>query len=79
MTERDGDLDDCISIASTQGINWDVILTELKHQISFSKQDVWITWVGERLDILVERGLDIPIMKEIDILREKYFDGLESI
>jgi len=71
MTERDGDLDDCISIASTQNPDWEVILKELK-------QDVWITWVGERLDLLVERGLDIPIMSEIDILREKFFDDLEK-
>jgi len=30
--------------------------------------------VGERLDILSERGVDIPIMKEVDKLREEYFD-----
>lgn len=79
MTEREGDLTDCISIATTQNPNWDVILDELKHQIMLSKKQIWITWVGERLDILVERGLDIPIMKEIDKLREAYFDELEKV
>ena len=78
MTEREGDLVDCISIATTQNIDWKVILGELKNQIKRSKQDVWITWVGERLDILEERKLDIPIMKEIDRLREDFFNNLEK-
>jgi hypothetical protein len=74
MTEREGDLTDCISIATTQDPDWNIILEELKHQIKQTKQDVWITWVGERLDILVERGLNIPIMKEVDNLREEYYE-----
>lgn len=74
MTEREGDLTDCISIATTQDPDWNIILEELKNQIKQTKQDVWITWVGERLDILVERGLNIPIMKEIDKLREEYYE-----
>ena len=78
MTERDGDLLDCISIATTQSPDWNSILDELKHQIKETKQDIWITWVGERLDILKERGLDIPILKEVDILREKFFEDFEK-
>jgi len=78
MTERDGDLDDCINIAKTQNPDWKVILEELKNQIKQSKQDVWITWVGERLDILAERGIDIPILNEIDKLREEYFEKYEK-
>lgn len=78
MTEREGDLTDCISIATTQTINWKIILSELQNQIKRSKQDVWITWVGERLDILEERELDIPIMKDIDKLRDEYFNNLEK-
>src|SRR3989338_7218568 len=62
MTEREGDLTDCISIAATQNLDWEVILEELQEQIKHSKQNVWITWVGERLDLLVEKGVDIPIM-----------------
>lgn len=75
MTERDGDIDDCIKIAM-QGIDWKIVLTELQEQIKQSKQDVWITWVGERLDILEEKGLEIPILKEVNILRKKYISGL---
>lgn len=78
MTEREGDITDCISIAATQNPGWKVILEELQSQIKQSKQDVWITWVGERLDILAERGMDIPIMSEVDKLREAYFEKYEK-
>lgn len=78
MTEREGDLNDCISIAGSQKLDWNTILEELQSQIKQSKQDVWITWVAERLDLLVERGLDIPIMKEIDKIREKFLDDYEK-
>ena len=77
MTEREGDITDCISIAATQNPDWKVILEELQRQIKQSKQDVWITWVGERLDLLIERGVDIPIMDEFDALRKDYFDKYE--
>lgn len=66
MTEREGDLADCISIASMQSPDWDIILEEVQSQIRQSGQDVWITWVGERLDILADRGVDIPIIGKID-------------
>jgi len=77
MTEREGDLEDCISLAK-RGIKWDIIFNELKNQIKKSRQDVWITWVGERLDILEEKGINIPVMKEINQLREKYFKEYEK-
>ena len=77
MTEREGDLEDCISLAQ-RGIKWNIILNELKNQIKQSSQDVWITWVGERLDILEDKGLNIPIMKEINQLRERYFERYEK-
>jgi len=77
MTEREGDLEDCISLAK-RGIKWEIILNELKNQIKKSRQDVWITWVGERLDILEEKGVNITIMKEINQLRERYFKEYEK-
>lgn len=76
LTERLGDLEDCIAL-SRKGLDWTGILNELKHQINLSKNDVWITYVGERLDILSERGLQIPIMDDIDALRTAYYDKLE--
>jgi len=77
MTDRDGDLTDCESIVSA-AVDWDIIINELKSQINKSKQDVWITWVGERLDILEDRGMVIPIMDELNILRNKFFDDFEK-
>ena len=77
MTEREGDLDDCMSLI-IPGIDWKIILKELQNQIKQSNQDVWITWVGERLDILEDKGLIIPIMNDLNKLRNKYFDELEK-
>lgn len=75
MTEREGDLGDCITLAK-RGINWDIILKEIQSQIKHSGEDVWITWVGERLDLMAKRGLNIPIMDQIDKLRNTYFEEL---
>jgi hypothetical protein len=77
MTEREGDLTDCISLAK-KGIEWTQILSELQNQTKNNHKEIWITWVGERLDILEDRGLNIPIMKEINKLREKYFEELNT-
>lgn len=43
-----------------------------------SNQDVWVTWVGERFDLLAERGVDIPIMDDINALRDKFFADFEK-
>src|SRR3989344_2475693 len=42
MTEREGDITDCMGIAATQNPNWNVILEELQSQIKQSRQDIWI-------------------------------------
>lgn len=76
LTEREGDIEDNISLVQ-YGINWDIVLGELISQIEKSGQDVWITWVGERLDLLEEKGINIPIMKDINKLRDEYFYQLE--
>ena len=73
MTEREGDINDCLALANAR-LNYDIILEELQHQIKQSKQDIWVTWVGERLDILEERGINIPIMDQINPLREAYME-----
>ncbi len=77
ITERAGDLEDCESLVSI-GVKWKTILQELKNQIKESKQDVWITWIGERLDLLEERGLEMPIMSEINKMRNKYLNDCEK-
>ena len=77
FTEREGDIDDCILLAK-KGINWNEMLLEIRYQIKTSGQKVWVTYIGERLDFLVEKGLIIPIIKPIDRLREEYYDFLEK-
>lgn len=74
FTEREGDLSDCLALAEL-GLDWKAILEELKSQINSSGNKIWVTLVGERLDILEERGLFIPIMGEVNKLREEYFHG----
>jgi len=53
-------------------------LKELINQININGQDVWITYVGERFDILMKRGLTIPIMKDINTLRHEFFLAWEK-
>lgn len=77
FTEREGDIEDCLAIAQ-EGIDWGIILEELKNQIKTSGEHVWITLVGERLDILEARGLEIPVAAELNHLRELYFDDFEK-
>ncbi len=77
FTEREGDIGDCIALAK-RGLNWEVIIEEIKNQVKISGHDVWITWIGERLDILEERGLNIPVMKQMNELREKFFIEYEK-
>jgi len=77
ITERSGDLEDCIALAKL-GIDWNIILKEIQSQIGQSGEDVWITWIGERLDILKDEGINIPIMKDINKLRDRYFEQFEK-
>lgn len=78
FTERDGDIEDCLRITDQKKLDWNAILEEINTQIQTSGNKVWITWIGERLDILEERGLNIPIMKDVDALREKFFADFEK-
>ena len=75
MTEREGDLSDCIALAK-MGLDWNAMIAELKLQVSGN--DIWITWVAERLELLQERGLIIPIMAEVAEMVEKYYSQLEQ-
>jgi len=75
FTEREGDLQDCIALAQ-RGLDWNVIVSEIQSQIHHSGEDVWITWIGERLDLLMEKGLNIPVIDQIDKLRDTYFEEL---
>lgn len=77
FTEREGDIADCISLTESE-IDFDAMLDEINKQILNSGNKVWITYIGERMDLLVERGLNIPIMSQINKLRDNYFDEYEK-
>ncbi len=77
LTERPGDLDDCKELAK-KGLKWDIIKDEMINQINKIGQDVWITRIGERLHILQDMGITIPIMKDIDKLSDDYYKKLEK-
>jgi predicted nucleotidyltransferase len=77
ITDRDGDIDDCQSIARTNP-DWNIVLEEIIYQTKKSGKDVWITWFEERLNLLEDRGVDIPILKDIRKLSLDYYNELEK-
>ena len=77
ITDRDGDIDDCQSIARTNP-DWDIVLEEIIYQTKKSGKDVWITWFEERLNLLEDRKIAIPILKNIRKLSLDYYNELEK-
>lgn len=78
ITDRDGDIDDCYSLAEKHTLDWEIILKEIKYQIKISGKDVWITWFEERLNLLEDRKITIPILKDIRKLSLEYYEELEK-
>ncbi|MFW6014698.1 MAG: DUF6036 family nucleotidyltransferase [Candidatus Nanoarchaeia archaeon] len=74
ITQRPGDIDDCVALAK-RGLEWEIILTEIKSQVESSGQDIWITWINDRLIDLEEKGVEIPILDETNRLSEKYYES----
>jgi hypothetical protein len=72
ITDRDGDIDDCIAIAKRE-INWDLILAEILDQIKISKEEIWVTLFNERLLLLESKGVNIPILKKIEQLTDDWY------
>jgi hypothetical protein len=77
ITERPGDIDDCLELVK-KGLNWNVILEEIQNQVKESKQQVWITWFEERLNLLEDKGVSVSIIQEIRELSEGYYKLLEE-
>lgn len=73
ITTRPGDIEDSISLARS-GLDWDIILEEITAQIEAEKEDIWITWFEERLNILEDRGVEIPILAAIRKLSQEYLE-----
>ncbi len=76
ITEREGDKTDCEEIIK-QKPNWKIILEEIKSQAE-KGEDVWITYINERLMEFEEKGYMIPILKETEKLSEDFYKKLEK-
>jgi hypothetical protein len=76
MTERRGDIDDCVRINYEHLVNWDIVLREALEQ-SRAGQEVWITWIASRLEYLEEMGIRVPIMKEMCSLSDQFIEKWE--
>ena len=76
MTERDGDLEDSWNITARRRLKWSAILDEARLQSS-GENSVWITWIADRLELLAERGAEIPILAEMRALSDKYTNEWE--
>ena len=77
MTEREGDMDDCVRINEGRLVDWDVVLNEAQEQTR-TGQDVWITWITTRLEDLEDRDVRVPIMKEMRNLSDRYIEKWEQ-
>lgn len=77
VTEREGDRDDATNIIRSHAIRWDLIVSEIKHQISLG-EDVWVTWMAAFFNELAERDVPIGALKEIGLLSDIYFEEFEK-
>ena len=76
ITDREGDKTDCEEIIK-QKPNWKTILEEIKSQAE-KGEDVWITYINERLIEFEEKGYKIPIIKETEKLAGEFYKKLEK-
>ena len=77
ITEREGDLQDCKAIITGTMVDWMIFLKELEEQIS-TGEDVWITWIADRLWTLKEEArLSIPVLDKIIEMADDYLDKWE--
>jgi hypothetical protein len=76
MTERKGDLDDCVRIIYEHLVDWGIILGEAMEQSRIG-QEVWITWITVRLEELEDIGFRIPIMKEMRTLSDQFYENYQ--
>ena len=78
ITEREGDLEDSKAIITGTMVDWNVFLTELEEQIE-TGEDVWITWIADRLWLLREDvGLSIPVLDRVIRMADDYLERWES-
>lgn len=59
-------------------VDWKVVMEEILVQIE-SGEEVWITWIAERLNLLSESmGVSIPILRRINRLADEYLERWEE-
>lgn len=75
IARREADIEDCIALAR-KSPDWQIISQEIKNQIKNGK-DIWITYLAEGLEKIVEKGIDVPIMKEVMDSYEKYMSKVD--
>lgn len=63
ITRREADIEDCIALAR-QSLDWNIIIKEINYQIKKGKE-IWITYLAEGLEKVEEKGIEVPIMKEV--------------
>ncbi|MDR0334850.1 MAG: nucleotidyltransferase [Methanomassiliicoccaceae archaeon] len=76
MTERQGDLEDCLRINKMYLMDWNVVLNEAQKQSRIG-EEVWITWITVRLEDLEGAGAYVPIMREMRDLSDRYIEKWE--
>mgnify|MGYP001578910190 FL=1 len=76
VARREADIEDCIALAK-QSLNWKIIAKEIKMQIKHGKE-IWITYLAEGLEKVEEKGINVPIMKDVMDSYEDYMKKLSK-
>lgn len=74
ITDREEDMVDCEEIIK-QKLNCKIVFEEIKSQTK-TGEDVWITYINERLIEFEEKGYKIPITKETEKLTTTFYEKL---
>ena len=78
ITERDGDLEDSKAIITGTMVDWKAFMGEIGMQVS-EGEDVWITWIADRLWLLKEQvGLSVPVLDSVIRMADDFLERWES-
>jgi len=78
VTEREGDREDSAHIVRSGTMNWDTVMSEIKHQVD-NGEDVWITWIATFFnELMEEKKIMAPIQKELNALSDAFFEKYEK-
>lgn len=78
ITDRPGDLSDCITMIDEHRISWNIVLDEIVNQVE-EGEDVWITWFHDRMATLSEKyDTYIPILDRISKMSDAFITKWEQ-